>query len=140
MFGIVLVIRFRRSDPAGKRPREGCGRLAQVPQNDKPILLYTTCPSAAEAERIGGVLVDQGLAACVNILPTMTSIYIYDGARHRDSEAVMIVKTRGSLQGRVTEAILRLHPYETPAVLALTVEGGAAGFLAWILEQTATPR
>lgn len=111
-----------------------------MPQNDKPILLYTTCPSAAEAERIGAALVDQGLAACVNIFPAMTSIYIYEGKRHRDTETAMIIKTRAGLRERAMEAVLGLHPYETPALLVLPVEGGSADFVAWILEQTATPR
>ena len=66
-------------------------------ENDKPVLIYATFPSVAEAERIGGALVDQGLAACVNILPGMTAIYVWEGKRQRDSEAAMIIKTRANL-------------------------------------------
>ena len=62
-------------------------RLAQLNENDKPVLIYSTYPSAAEAERIGATLVDRGLAACVNILPGMTAIYIWQGKRQRDTEA-----------------------------------------------------
>ena len=56
-------------------------------ENDKPVLIYSTFPSAAEAERVGGALVDQGLAACVNIFPGMTAIYVWEGKRQRESEA-----------------------------------------------------
>jgi periplasmic divalent cation tolerance protein len=62
-------------------------RLAQLDANDKPVLIYSTYPSAEEAERIGGALVDRGLAACVNVFPGMTSIYIWEGKRERGSEA-----------------------------------------------------
>lgn len=108
-------------------------------ENDKAVLVYTTFPSAEEAEGVGGALVDAGLAACVNILPVMTSIYIWKGERNRDSEAVMIVKTRSSLAARVMAGIKSRHSYETPALLVLPVEGGCADYLAWIAAQTAHP-
>ena len=108
-------------------------------ENDKAVLVYTTFPSADEAEAVGGALVDGGLAACVNILPVMTSIYIWKGERNRDSEAVMIVKTRSALAERVMAEVKARHPYETPALLVLPVEGGFADYLAWISAQTAQP-
>jgi periplasmic divalent cation tolerance protein len=111
-----------------------------VPQNDKPILVYTTCPSAEEAERIGGAIVDRGLAACVNIFPAMTSIYNFNGERHRDTEAAMIIKTSSELAEPVMNVVRILHPYDTPALLILPVDGGSAEFLAWIMTATATPR
>ncbi|WP_439542559.1 divalent-cation tolerance protein CutA [Hyphomicrobium sp.] len=108
-------------------------------QNDKAVLVYVTYPNVEAAERSGAALVDCGLAACVNILPGMVSIYVWDGARQRDAEAVMIVKTRRSLADRVVAETLRGHPYETPAVLILPVEGGSQRYLDWILGQTADP-
>jgi periplasmic divalent cation tolerance protein len=108
-----------------------------VPRNDKLILVYSTFPSAEEAERAGGALVDRGLAACVNIIPAMTSIYNWKGQRHRDSECVMIIKTRRPLAERVVAEARKLHPYENPAFLVLPVEGGSTDFMRWIVEQTA---
>jgi periplasmic divalent cation tolerance protein len=108
-------------------------------QDDKPVLIYSTYPSAAEAERIGGALVDQGLAACVNILPGMTSIYVWEGKRQRDSEAAMIIKTRTGLAGTAIAEARKLHPYSNPAFVVLPVEGGSEDFLRWIMEQTAKP-
>ena len=105
-------------------------------ENDNAVLVYTTFPNAEAAEEVGAALVDAGLAACVNILPGMTSIYIWDGARQRDAEAVMIVKTRRALAGRAMEEIRQRHPYETPALVILPVEGGSADYLAWIAAQT----
>jgi periplasmic divalent cation tolerance protein len=109
-------------------------------ENDKPVLIYATCPSAAEAERIGATLVDRGLAACINILPGMTSIYVWEGARQRDSEAAMIIKTRASLADTAIAEARKLHPYTNPAFVVLPIAGGSPDFLRWIAEQTAQPR
>lgn len=107
-------------------------------ENDKAVLVYATFPSLETAETEGAALVDAGLAACVNILPGMISIYIWNGARHRDAEVVMVIKTRGSLAERVIEQVRARHPYETPALLVLPVEGGSAQYLAWLMDQTDT--
>ena len=108
--------------------------------NDKPILVYTTFPTLDDAERIGGELVDCGLAACVNIIPGMTSIYIWEDKRQRDSECVGIIKTRGALADAVMAKVRSLHPYDTPALVVLPIEGGSREFLSWIEAQTAAPK
>jgi periplasmic divalent cation tolerance protein len=107
--------------------------------NDKPVLIYSTFPSAEEAERIGGVLVERGLAACVNIFPSMTSIYIWEGKRQRETETAMLIKTRAALAQTAIAAARTLHPYSNPALIVLPLEGGSADFLRWIAEQTAKP-
>jgi periplasmic divalent cation tolerance protein len=108
-------------------------------ENDKPVLIYSTFPSAEEAERVGGALVDRGLAACVNILPGMTAIYVWQGKRERGSEAAMLIKTRSALADRVIGEARKMHPYTNPALLVLPVDGGSEDFLRWIAEQTAKP-
>ena len=108
-------------------------------QDDKPVLIYSTYPSTADAERIGGALVDGGLAACVNILPGMTSIYVWEGKRQRDAEAAMIIKTRAGLADAAIAEARKLHPYSNPAFVVLPVDGGSQDFLRWIMEQTAKP-
>ena len=107
--------------------------------NDKPVLIYSTFPSAAEAERVGGALVERGLAACVNILPAMTAIYIWQGQRQRDSEAAMLIKTRAALADTVVAEVRKTHPYTNPALVVLPIVGGSEDFLRWIAEQTARP-
>ena len=106
-------------------------------ENNKLVLVYATFPSVAEAERIGGALVDRALAACVNIFPGMTSIYIWEGKRERGSEAAMLIKTRASLADRAIAEARKLHPYDNPALVVLPITGGSADFLRWIAEQTA---
>ena len=108
--------------------------------NDKPVLIYATFPTAAEAARIGGALVERGLAACVNIFPQMTAIYIWQGTRQLESEAAMLIKTRAGLADSVVAETRKLHPYTNPALVALPIEGGSEDFLRWIAEQTASPR
>jgi periplasmic divalent cation tolerance protein len=112
------------------------GRLAQVQENDKPVLIYSTFPSPEAAEAAGRELVERRLAACVNILPGMTSIYRWEGAIARDSEAVMIVKTRQSLSGQVIEAVKSRHSYTNPALIVLPILGGSAEYLRWMEEET----
>jgi periplasmic divalent cation tolerance protein len=107
--------------------------------NDKPVLVYSTFPSAEEAERIGGSLVDRGLSACVNIFPGMTSIYVWEGKRARGAETAMLIKTRAELAERVVGEVRKLHSYSNPALLVLAVDGGSEAFLRWIAEQTGEP-
>ncbi len=103
---------------------------------DDPVLVYTTWPDAAAAERAGATLVASRIAACVNILPGMISIYAWEGAVERGQEAVMIVKTRSRLKERVMAALRDAHPYETPAILALPVIAVDAAYGAWIAAET----
>lgn len=107
-----------------------------MPADEDPILIYTTLPSLEEARRVGGALVERRLAACVNILPGMVAVYEWQGAMEEGQEAAMLIKTRRGLQERAIDALLELHPYETPAALVLEVGGGSAAFCAWIADQT----
>jgi periplasmic divalent cation tolerance protein len=103
---------------------------------DEPVLLYTTYPSVVEAEQAGRKLVDAGLAACVNVIPGMRSVYRWQGKIEDANEAVMIVKTRMSLAEKVTAGVKSGHSYETPAVLVLPILGGSQPYIDWILAET----
>ncbi len=108
-------------------------------ENDKPVLVYSTFPSGEVAETVGRQLVEQRLAACVNILPGMTSIYRWEGEIARDIEVVMIIKTRASLAQAAMSAVAADHAYANPALLVIPIEAGAALYLDWLLEET-TPK
>lgn len=107
-----------------------------MPANDKPVLIYGTFANPEEAARIGGDLVDRQLAACVNILAPLTSIYVWQGQREQASETPMLIKTRAALADAVIAHVRSLHSYDNPALLTLAVDGGSADFLAWITAQT----
>ena len=103
---------------------------------DKPVLVYSTFPTPESAEAAGVRLVDSGLAACINLIAGMTSIYRWEGKLNRDVETVMIIKTRASLAERVVAEARRDHPYANPAFLTLPVEGGSAPYIEWLLAAT----
>jgi periplasmic divalent cation tolerance protein len=103
---------------------------------ERPILVYTTFPDEATALAIGERLVTEKLAACVNVIPGMRSVYAWKGAVERGDEVVGIVKTRASLAEAVRAALKERHPYETPIILFLDVSGGDRGTLDWLAAET----
>jgi len=103
---------------------------------ERAVFVYTTYPSLVEAERIGKAVLEQRLAACVNILPGMVSHYWWQGAIERGEEVVMIIKTRASLAEGVRAAVKAMHSYTTPAILVLPIEGGEPGYLQWLMKET----
>ncbi|MEA2993492.1 MAG: periplasmic divalent cation tolerance protein [Alphaproteobacteria bacterium] len=100
------------------------------------VFVYTTYPSIVEAEQAGRALVEQRLAACVNILPGMVSLYRWEGAVERGEEVVMIIKTRASLAEDVRAAVKAGHSYTTPAILIVAIESVDQTYLAWLMAET----
>jgi periplasmic divalent cation tolerance protein len=106
---------------------------------ERAIFVYTTYPSVVEAETAGKALVERRLAACVNILPGMISLYAWQGAVERAEEVVMIIKTRASLAEPVRAAVKEMHSYSTPAILVLPIESVDSSYLEWLLAETEPP-
>lgn len=100
-------------------------------------LLYVTCKDRQEAIAIGRAVIESSLAACVNILPGMQSLYRWNNKIESSEESVLIIKTRHALTDSVTRRIKELHSYETPCILNITVEGGSDDYIKWILQETA---
>jgi len=109
---------------------------ATVRRNSAAVVVLSTAWSSAEADRIAAALVDERLAACVNVVAPITSIYRWRGAVERAEEVLLIVKTRRTLVARVTARIRALHSYELPEAIALAIQGGSAEYLAWIAGET----
>jgi periplasmic divalent cation tolerance protein len=99
-------------------------------------LIYMTAGSAEEARRIGGVLVEERLAACANVIDGMTSIYRWEGEIRHDGEAVLLAKTRRNLVASLTARVKALHSYSCPCVVALPIADGNQAFLDWIGVET----
>ena len=78
----------------------------------------------------------EGLAACANIIPGMTSIYHWEGKLARESEVVLILKTRAELFSAIEARVKELHSYDNPCIIALPIAAGAAPFLAWLAAET----
>lgn len=106
-------------------------------QDNTPTIVYTTFPDFQSAKQVGGELVEQHYAACVNILKGMTSVYRWEGKLETGEEAVMIIKTTATCVDEVIAMVEKLHPYETPAVLSWPATGGSQGYMDWIGEMTA---
>jgi periplasmic divalent cation tolerance protein len=98
--------------------------------------LYVTAANGDEAKTIGEALVQERLVACVNILAPMSSIYWWQGQVQRDTEAVLIAKTRAELVERVIARVKALHSYTVPCVVSLAIDQGNPDFLAWIEAET----
>lgn len=99
------------------------------------IVIATSCGSRDEAERIATALIEERLAACVQILP-VTSVYRWDGKVERAEEHVLHIKTRAALADRVEDRVCALHSYKVPELLMLPVAGGSAAYLAWMKTET----
>jgi periplasmic divalent cation tolerance protein len=100
------------------------------------VVILTTLPADGRAEAIGQALVDERLAACVNLLPPMTSIYRWRGAVERESERQVIIKTTRQRVPALKARLDTLHPYELPEFIVLAVTDGGASYLEWISTAT----
>ena len=100
------------------------------------VILLTTVQDEERAEAIARALVTERLAACVNVLPPMTSFYRWKGTVERDVERQLVVKTTGERVAAVQSRIRELHPYELPELLVLPVADGGAEYLDWVVSET----
>jgi len=96
------------------------------------ITILTTCGSEETALTIAAAVVDQGYAACVNILPGIKSYYYYKGGTHLDEEVMLMIKTTRDHFATVSQVITELHTYEVPEILMIPVEACSNGYLDWI--------
>jgi len=95
-------------------------------------LVYMTAGTLEEAKTIGHHLIQSGLAACVNILSPMVSLYMWEGDLQEDTEVVLIAKTTADQVQNVIREVKTLHSYDCPCILTLPVDGGNPEFLQWI--------
>ena len=100
--------------------------------NEQYLLILNTCPDKETAVRVANTLVDKGLAACVNILPGVTSVYHWQGKIESDEEHILLIKSTQNAYVAVESAIREIHPYELPEVIAVPVTEGLSEYLAWI--------
>jgi len=98
--------------------------------------LHVTMPDKDRAAALARALVEEGLAACVNVVPGVTSIYRWEGRLQEDAEVLCLIKTRPAVFERARTRILELHPYEVPEILAFAVDDGSPAYLEWLQKST----
>ena len=96
------------------------------------VVVFITAPGVEEAERIAAALVEERLAACVNVLPGCRSIYRWEGALQHDDEALMIVKSSRAAFAALEKRVVELHTYDVPEVIAVDLTDISAGYLAFL--------
>jgi len=100
------------------------------------IVVLITASSREEAEKIGSALVDDRLAACVNIIPEVRSLFVWEGKRQDERETLLVAKSRRPLLDRLVARVKMLHSYTVPEVIALPVVGGSRDYLDWVEAST----
>ncbi len=102
------------------------------------VLVLTTLPADhADAAAFAGALIEEHLAACVNVLPVMTSIYRWKGTLEQNREQQLIIKTTADRIVALEAKIRAMHPYDLPELLVIPVRAGSAEYLAWVQESVA---
>ena len=104
--------------------------------NPEYVIVLTTLPADAQSGALGRTLVEERLAACVNLLPAMESFYRWEGQVEHDTERQVIIKTARERVAALWDRLRELHPYETPEFVVLSIQDGSEAYLRWIGEST----
>jgi periplasmic divalent cation tolerance protein len=99
-------------------------------------VVLVTAPDAAVGQRLARALVEERLAACVNVVPGVHSVYRFEGKIHEDPEVLLVVKTRTERAAPLEARVRELHPYDMPEVLRVPLAGGSPPYLEWVREGT----
>lgn len=99
---------------------------------ENALVVYCTVPDAAVGKDIAKTLVQEGLCACINQIPSVTSYYIYDGKFCEDSEELLVIKSHASHFDQLKNRIIELHPYEVPEIIASEITVGSKAYLQWL--------
>ncbi|KAF3447356.1 hypothetical protein FNV43_RR12542 [Rhamnella rubrinervis] len=100
------------------------------------IVVYVTVPNKEVGKKLAESIVNEKLAACVNRVPGIESVYLWQGEVQTDAEELLIIKTRQSLLDALTQHVKANHPYDVPEVIALPINGGSPQYLEWIKDST----
>ena len=103
------------------------------------VIVFSTCPSREEAKRIARGLVEDRLAACVNVIDAVSSVYHWQGEVRESDEVMLVVKSRRDLLGRLQERLAGMHSYEVPEAIAIPVVDGLPAYLEWMEKELDPP-
>ena len=103
------------------------------------VIVLTTAPADDRADRLAQQLVDERLAACVNVFPPMTSVYRWNGQVEREAERQLVIKTTRDRVPALEARLKELHSYELPELIVIPVESGSDSYLGWVRGQVGKP-
>ncbi len=106
------------------------------PNPEDFLLVFTTFPDAGKAREVAHVLVGEQLAACGNVLPGVTSVYVWQGEREESEEVLVLLKSRRGLYAALEARLKTLHPYEVPEIIAVELAAGLPAYLQWVGKMT----
>lgn len=112
----------------------------EIAPPDSVLLALTNAPDAATAQALAQALIDERLAACVNLLAPCTSIYRWQGAVEQATEIPMLIKTTRRRWNALEARLLELHPYDVPELVALTPSAISAAYSGWVIRETRSVR
>jgi len=125
--------------PAARKARnnaDGYPSHLLLPVTDLSVLLcFCTCPDDITAKHLAETLVGERLAACVNVVPGLRSVYRWQGAVECGNEVLLLIKTTEARLPALSARVVELHPHELPEVVAVEVAGGPSAYLDWVAEQ-----
>lgn len=109
-----------------------------MPETDRAQVAWVSCP-VASAEALARALVEARVAACINVLPAVTSIYRWKDGVERDAEALLMIKTTSGAFEDLKREVLARHPYELPEIIAVDIDAGHPPYLEWIAASVGPP-
>ena len=107
-------------------------QLASIDMAEEYQIAFCTAPDMEVAERLAASMVEQKLAACVNLLPQVTSVYQWQGQIEKEQEILMLIKTEADLMLELGEFLDNQHPYEVPELISCNIEQASASYLQWL--------
>ena len=113
---------------------------AAVTDGGDAIVVLITAASREEADRIARRLVDDRLAACVNIMPHVRSLFVWEGKLSQEDEVLLVAKSRRGRFPQLTAVVKQLHSYSVPEIIALPIVTGSSAYLNWMREETRSPQ
>ncbi|KAG7573519.1 Divalent ion tolerance protein CutA [Arabidopsis suecica] len=131
-FSVVPLLRSKFSSKASSSSI----RMEESSKTVPSIVVYVTVPNREAGKKLANSIVQEKLAACVNIVPGIESVYEWEGKVQSDSEELLIIKTRQSLLESLTEHVNANHEYDVPEVIAMPITGGSDKYLEWLKNST----
>jgi len=134
IIALCFIFNFWRNNQKSESP-DTMTSVATKPIVSRFSVVYVTVPSLDVGKQIARYVVQKKLAACVNIVPQLTSVYEWEGKLEEDIESMLIIKTKQNALESLKDAIKDLHPYEVPEFISLPIEFGSEPYLRWMEDQ-----